>query len=1229
MKKVESFLLLSIKFLRPITLLMIILIDLFCYTAKADPAEPQRVTLDLKNVSLSVLFKEMKKQTSYKFFYNDSQERGMKSISISVKNETVENVLEQVFKGSAYTCKIEGEQVIVVQRTPQKNTPSFKGINIMGLVTDEKNIPLPGVTVQLKGTTVGTATNQAGKYTLTVPAGDNIRLLFSFIGMESKEVAYNGTDTINVVLKEIPSQLEEVVIVNTGYQNIEKRKLTSAVTTIKADDILVPGMNSIDQMLEGHVPGMIFMQNSGQLGAAPRLRIRGTSTVLGNQEPLWVVDGIVQTDPVNVDPSQINDLDFVNLLGNAISGLNPEDIEQIDVLKDASATAIYGARAGNGVIVITTKKGKIGPPSVTYSFSATLTQRPHYSDKSVNMMNSRERIEISREMIEKDVQYPTIQSWVGYESVMRDYYNDRISFEEMQQEVSRLETLNTDWFDILGQNSFSHKHTIGISGGSSELRYYASVGFNDSRGITQRESNRIYTTSLRINANFNKFSVAFGINANTNNKKYTPTEVNVMGYAYHTSRAVPIANSDGSLWFYDRDSGSKSYRFNIQNEIDNSSFDIKSHNLNFNTMIGYSILENLKLDATLSYGIGSTGQETWYGRDSYYALKLRDGDSPARSELPFGDELTEDDTDKENYTVRLQLNYDQDLDKEKNHSISSSLGWEVSSSQYNSRKMVNRGYLPDRGLQMADIDLKTYTAFAKWKNEKEAKGVRKSSESNTLSAYATLSYSYKYLYMFNVNARIDRSNNFGSKANDKLAPIWSLSARWNVKEDILKSVNWVDNLSLRGSFGYQGNMLPTESSQLILEKGELNTTLNQNMSTVYRFPNPDLRWEKTASYNLQMDFSLLKNKIRGTVAYFYKKTKDAFLNKTISQINGRGSYVMNKGTVVNKGLELSFNFNPVNFQTDRNPNGFRWTIDPQLGQILNQLISNKKVKDNTLQDAVKYDDYLDGSVQIVGRPLNTFYSYRFAGLSSTDGHPLFYNTGELKNTYVDANGLPVDKEVEGAIDLEGKYDNMSRDDVFMSVMEHSGTRVPKIQGGVNTTFSWYGFTLGLNFSYSLGSKIRLLQLYPNMSTSGTIAPQPTENMRREFTRRWRNPGDELTTDIPAILYDMGKTTGAYWFDRKAYAFADNMWQMYDNSSVRVVSGNYLKLQSMSFRYRFPDRICQKMYMKSMYASFSCTNVFMICSKKLEGQDPATQSGSAPTLSTSLRPTYSFTLNVSF
>ena len=375
-------------------------------------SQNKMVTLHLEGVSLEEVIQSLKLQTDYGFFYNiDSKDiKKMTSISVDVKNMALEDVLSQILRGTNLSYTIVNDVVILNARSAVVVNDSLgKNHMLVGRVLDMNKEPLPGVTVIVKGLTLGTSTDVNGRFSLTLPKMQNVSLLFSFIGMETQEVKYTGQDSIHVVLKEAAEQLDEV-IVRTGYQNIDKRKLTSAVQTIKMDDIKVAGVNTIDQMLEGRIPGMIFMQNSGQVGAAPKLRIRGTSTVLGNREPLWVLDGVVLTDPVNVDPAQINDLDFVNLLGNAISGLNPNDIEQIDVLKDASATALYGAKAGNGVIVITTKKGKAGPPSVTYSGTGSFTRRPRYSDRAIYLMNSKERVDVSRELVERGVYYNNVDS---------------------------------------------------------------------------------------------------------------------------------------------------------------------------------------------------------------------------------------------------------------------------------------------------------------------------------------------------------------------------------------------------------------------------------------------------------------------------------------------------------------------------------------------------------------------------------------------------------------------------------------------------------------------------------------------------------------------------------------------------------------------------------------------------------------------------------------------------
>ena len=1215
----------------------------FCMTVHATTlSQEAKVSLHVEEASLNDVLQEVGKQVACDFLYDLNLMEGKVVKNLDVKDKEFLVFLNDLLP--RYGLMYSYDNNIVVIKVKEEPKDEKKMLIIRGKVTDEKKAPLPGVTVVLKGTSRGTATDMEGRYTLPVPKADVIELIFSFLGMETQTVAYTGKDTINVVMKESSNQLDEVVVVNTGYEQVDKRKLTSAITSIKADDIRVPGLNTIDMMLEGHVPGMMFLQNSGQLGAAPRLRIRGTSTLLGNQEPLWVVDGIVRTDPVDVDPTQLNDLDFVNLLGNAISGLDPESIEQIDVLKDASATAIYGARAANGVIVITTKKGRKGAPSVSYALSGTFTRRPHYGDRNVYMMNSKERIAYSREMDAALLEFPSFKSWVGYEGVMRDYYQNRIDFNEMNRQIGYLEQLNTDWFGLLGQNSFSHKHTIGVSGGGENVTYYASIGYNDAKGTTKREANKSYTANMSMSAHFNRFSVQAGMDANAQEREYTPQKVNVMNYAYHTSRAVPATNPDGSYWFYKRGDYAGSY-FNILNEVENSSYDINQYSFNFNTTVGYQIIDPLKLSATLAYGFSNSNQETWYGEKSYYIGNLRQevegatADGSATNYCPMGGEIEKQSDQKHNYMLRLQLSYAQTF--QESHNLSAMAGFEVSSSESDQFKHIQRGYMRDRGGVVAKLDdIGKYTSFVRWMNNNPS--TRRSLKSNLLSGYGSVSYAYKMWYVLNANIRFEQSNQFGSRANEKLAPIWSFSGRWNVKENILEGADWINELSLLASYGYQGNMLASESSRLVVSKEGSTNAGGELYAKIVTYPNPDLKWEKTSSTNVSLTFSLFKRKLNGTVSYFYKKTRDAFLTKTISTVNGRSSYVMNKGTVENKGTEISLRIVPLDFRSTGNVRGFHWSIDPQLGSVLNQLLNKKKVKDNSLQDTPTYDKYLNGSVLIVGRPVNSFYSYRFAGLSERDGRPMFYNTGSMDrgekegDYYVDANGLPLfdinEETKKNAVDLREKYRDMEREDVFMEVMEHSGTRVPTIQGGISNTFSYKGVTLSFNLTYSLGSKVRLLQMYPNVnSVNKSIAPIPTENVRKEFSERWRQPGDERYTNIPGILsgIQFDRTLFEPWCNNNDYKFADNIWQMYDNSNIRVASGNFLKMQSLSLRYQFTDGFCRKLFMKSAYIGFACTNLFMICDKKLKGQDPATQSGSAPQLNMSLRPTFSFNLNVSF
>ena len=453
-------------------------------------------------------------------------------------------------------------------------------VEIRGVVLDEKGEPLPGATVlitrpqQRWGATAGVE----GTFSIRIPkeirSANDLYLTVSYIGFEEKRMKLrNDANQYRVLLRPDNKVMDEVIV--TGYEVIDRRKTTSAISSVKMEDVLVPGMTTIDQALEGRIPDLLYIQNSGEVGSTARLRVRGTSTLIGNREPLWVLDGFVLQDPVDVSPEQLNDPDYINYVGNAISGINPQDIERIDVLKDASATALYGTRASNGVIVVTTKKGRLGPPSIHYSNQTKVTIGPRYSDRNINLMNSRERVQFGKDLCDLHYSFPSNMPMVGYEGAYYRYQSGQTSYADFLNEVSWYETVNTDWFDVLTRDALTHAHTLSVSGGSEAVRYYVSLGYTRENGNIKTQYVDRYTTAVNLMTNFTQnLRANIRLNGNIQKKNHLPSDVKVLDYAYNTTRALPAYNPDGSLYYYQKkgyDIGEgktyNKYNYNIINEI--------------------------------------------------------------------------------------------------------------------------------------------------------------------------------------------------------------------------------------------------------------------------------------------------------------------------------------------------------------------------------------------------------------------------------------------------------------------------------------------------------------------------------------------------------------------------------------------------------------------------------------------------------------------------------------
>lgn len=436
-----------------------------------DEISKDTVSLNLQGVSLKQFVDVMRQKTGWNFLYNALLFQDAKPVSVVAKEESVESVLKRVLGKEGFVYSIADG--IVVIKSKSENVCEQSGVQrivIKGKVVDSNKLPLPGVTLVIKGTNMGTATDINGNFKLELTESADT-LVVTFVGMKRLYVPLiKGKIEYYIRMQEDMKALDAVVV--TGYGNMAKRNYTGAVTTVKADDILVAGVSSIDQMLQGVVPGMLVQTRTGMVGATPKIRVRGTSTLLGSQEPVWVVDGIIQRDPqpFNSDNNTKFSMeadDISKLAGNAISWLNPHSIESITVLKDASATAIYGSQAANGVIVITTKKAQPGRLSIFYDGEISIGQRPHYG--LYDRMNSQEMMQFSKEMYEERVRYPSVILPLGYAGLVSKMINKKLTREEMEKEYVRMSRENTDWFKLLFRNSLNHSHSLSISGGSEKL----------------------------------------------------------------------------------------------------------------------------------------------------------------------------------------------------------------------------------------------------------------------------------------------------------------------------------------------------------------------------------------------------------------------------------------------------------------------------------------------------------------------------------------------------------------------------------------------------------------------------------------------------------------------------------------------------------------------------------------------------------------------------------------
>lgn len=687
---------------------------------------------------------------------------------------------------------------------------------IKGLVTsDEDNMPLIGASVfvstdDLKKInypkeSIGVMTAIDGSFIINVP--DNITRIFcSYLGHNQKEIKLGKEKFYNIKLESSSHELDNVVV--TGYQNIERRKLTSAISKVKITDELIGNTHSIDQVLAGQVAGLSAVTSTGAPGAPVKIRIRGTSSINGTQDPLWVLDGLPLEGTDIPKMSELQDID--NIYTTSIAGINPNDIEDITVLKDAAATAIYGARAANGVIVITTKSGKKGKTQV--SFSTKLSYTPNVDIDRLNLLNSDEKVQLEMDLLQSDYDYRENKG--GVSQILQQYGQldifkaggfNAIS-PEAQAAINQLRTINTDWNDILFRDAFNQEYNLSLSGGGDRATYYTSLGYYTEKGnvigVDASRFNFTGKTNYKVNEHL-RFGASVFANQMKNNSFLTDAD-SFSSPTYYSRRANPyqLVYDENHNYVYDDNVQGKgddrNADFNIFEERANTSHENTTQSFKSVFDVELKINSMFKLTSQVGLQIDKSSIEKIADKESYSIRKdqlrsLVNGSSY----LPDGGFHKQTETSSSQVTWKAMGEFRKNIRNE--HEIEAMLGTELRKTWYKSLYDAAYGY--DRKTMQSKPIL--------FPEERHASTFPLSTVSESENAYvswfATASYTFRHRYTLGASIRFDGSDLFGVDKKYRYLPLYSVSGLWRISsESFMSDIEWINNLAIRASYGLQG-----------------------------------------------------------------------------------------------------------------------------------------------------------------------------------------------------------------------------------------------------------------------------------------------------------------------------------------------------------------------------------------------------------------------------------------
>lgn len=1070
---------------------------------------------------------------------------------------------------------------------------------VTGRVSDRQGEPLIGAYVLLVESGERAVTDTHGRYKLKGAVGQTLE--FAYMGMLTKRVKIRSLQT-NVVLDDDSQQLDQVVI--TGYQKVRNRVYTGAAASARISEIKVEGVADVSRMLEGRLPGLNIQNISGTFGSAPRINIRGGASILGNVQPLWVIDGAVYEDLVHLSLDELASGDAVTLVSSAIAGLNAADIEDIQVLKDASATSVYGARALNGVIIITTKSGRREQPlRVTYATENTVRLKPRYAD--FDLLNSQETMALYQEMADKgyfslrDALYGR-RSGIYYQ-MYRDlgtidphtghYYLENTP-EARAKYLKKGEYANTDWLDLLFTLRPTTNHSLTFTGGSKNIATYASLGYYYDGGWTIAD--RVQKLSANLKSTFfitEQLTATLSAQGNFRTQHAPGTlpqrrnhaigtferdfDINPFSYALGTSRTLRPYRDNGERSYY-RNNWAP---FNILNEYENNRMEIGVQDLKLQGEASYAILKELEVRTLLSARQATTStlhtiteasnlvqafranETPWVAQQNIYLLHDKDHPQAQPSvALTHGGVLNKTEVNLRSYLARLAIDYDKSLDE---HDFKAFAFTEVRQTDRTHNPFTGYGIQYNKGNQV-------YTPpaiFEKQFQENTPYFALRQRDERGVTFSLNGTYGYAERYIFNAVLNYEGSNASGRGARALWLPTWNVGAKWNIdQEPFVEDKQTFSRLALRASYGLTAKMNDEAShANSVYTGGIVNRNQydwREDKLAIRHLENRDLTWEKMYELNIGFELGLFNNRLSSTLEVYQRNSFDLIDLVRTSGIGGQYYKYANFGDMRTRGVELGIHTR--NFESSR----FSWHTSLTLAGM-DQKITRLLNAPNTLEMVAGR-----GRGNIVGYPKGSLFSFNFQGL--------------------DANGLPrydfglyplnggVYAHIAGADFSDAQYSK--------SYLLYHGPIEPPVTGGLSNTFRFYDWELSFFITMQAGNKIRL-----NPTFDPTFADLNV--FSSEYTQRWLNPGDEWHTDVPVL-------PSQELIERVGKENIERAYNTYNYSQQRVADGSFVRMKNIALAYHLPDAYAERLHLRSVNFRLSVTNPFLIYSDpRLKGQDP--------------------------